>query len=138
MNQMKKSYIKPILCSEAFVPSSYVAACVAENGETTYYLQCDGDYMNDRLPHTEEGCLRSTAYTITVKDNKITNIYEAPNVHGFQGADVTNIKIDGKSINDVTLDPNASYTLTWETYFISTYHHKGTFSTKTAINVNNS
>ena len=35
---MKRTYNKPVLKSETFVPNNYVAACVAENGETQFTI----------------------------------------------------------------------------------------------------
>mgnify|MGYP003303271681 CR=1 FL=1 len=134
----KRVYGKPMLVTEAFVPQEYVAACALEYGDMAFRLKCDGDYMGDRLPHTAEGCLRPEAYTVFVdtETDKIVYIEEAPNVHGFQGAKVSNIKVDGVSYENAVIEPNMSYGLTWETHYITTYHHKGTLTTSAAQQVN--
>ena len=134
----KRVYNKPMLMMEAFVPQEYVAVCALEYGDMAFRLKCDGDYMGDRLPHTAEGCLRPEAYTVFVdsETDKIVYIEEAPNVHGFQGAKVTNIKVGGVSYENVVIEPNKSYELTWETYFYATFHHKGVLTTSAAQQVN--
>lgn len=139
MNQMKKSYIKPALCSEAFVPSSYVAACVAENGETQFYLCCIEPYQDKKGEgHTDDGCHRPSAFTVTLNaDNTIKSIYENANNSGWwNGGYATNIKVEGESAENFPLDLNGQYTITWDTHPGTTMGHTGTLKLSTAVNVN--
>lgn len=139
MNQMKKSYIKPALCSEAFVPSSYVAACVAENGETQFYLCCNEPYQDKQGEgHTDDGCHRPSAFTVTLNaDNTIKSIYENGNNSGFWGGGyATNIKVEGQPAANVPLDLNSEYEITWDTKPVITMGHTGILRLSTAVNVN--
>lgn len=134
----KRVYNKPMLMTEAFVPQEYVAACAVEYGGMAFYLKCDGDYMGDKLRHSSDGCLRPEAYTVFVdpETKKIDYIKEAPNRYGFPGAEVSHIEVNGESYENVTIEPNKEYSLTWETYYIDTYHHKGTLKTSASLQVN--
>lgn len=144
MNQRKrKSYIKPVLCQEEFIPSSYVAACVAENGETQFYLCCTEEYQAGVMGegHTDDGCHRPEAFTVTLNEDKtIKSIYENPNNSGWwnQGGYADNIQVNGQSAALVPLtDLNGSYELTWDTHpGWTTMGHSGTLTLSTAVNVN--
>lgn len=137
---MKRTYNKPVLNSETFVPNTYVAACVAENGETQFYLACIEEYQNiSGEGHTDTGCKRPEAYTITLNaNNTIKSIFENPNNSGWwdQGGYATNIKVNGQSAQNVVLDLNGEYTLTWDTHPGITMGHTGILKLSTAINVN--
>ena len=140
MNQMKKGYIKPVLYSEAFVPSSYVAACVAEIGETQYYLACDSDLNGtDGHKHRENGCKDAGAYTVNInKEKHITQIIENSS---WTNQSCSNIKVmkDGVYVNadQVEIELNGTYYLQWETDAWGAHMtHFGDFRRITPINVN--
>lgn len=140
METRKKTYNKPLLQSEAFVPNEYVAACVAENGETQFYLACIEEYQDKPGEgHTDNGCKRPEAYTITLNENNtIKSIWENSNNSGWwnNGGYATNIKVNGQNIEGYVLDLNGTYTLTWDTYPGRTMGHTGILKLSTAINVN--
>ena len=133
MNQMKKSYIKPALCSEAFVPNEYVAVCATTGGDKSYSMACEVD---DPAHSTTDGCRVPAAFTITIDANgNIVSIYERGNSSGnWNGGEVDNINIVYKTEDE--------YKLTWTTKvrkwgFYYDMKHEGTLNIKTAPLVKN-
>lgn len=139
MNKLqRKTYTKPILNSEAFVPNEYVAACAPENGITEYWIACDGK-SGDGRDHNAEGCKRPTAYEVAVnQQGYIQYIYEAENELGWGGGNATNITVNGSPSSSTPLsDPNGTYDLTWNTRVgWVTMYHTGQLKLSTAIKVN--
>lgn len=139
--QQRKTYTKPLLSSEAFVPNTYVAACAPENGKTEFWLACDGQ-SGDGRNHSQDGCKRPTAYKITFNENtqKIESIWEMPNNSGWwdDGGYAKNITVNGNPASSTPLtDLNGVYNLKWETQVIQvTMVHTGTLRLSTAVNVN--
>ena len=137
---MKRTYNKPVLNSETFVPNTYVAVCPPVNGKTEYWLACDGG--DDDRDHTADGCLRATAYKITVNENTgiIESIFEMPNNSGWwdDGGYARNITVNGSPASSTPLkDLNGEYNLRWETQVIAvTMVHTGKLKLSTAVNVN--
>lgn len=133
MNQMKKSYIKPALCSEAFVPNEYVAVCATTGGAKSYSMACE---VNSSDHSTTDGCRVPDAFTITIDaDGNIVSIYERGNNSGnWNGGEVDNIEIVTKTENE--------YKLKWTTRvgkwgFYYNMQHEGTLNIKTAPLVKN-
>lgn len=137
----KRVYNKPMLITEAFVPQEYVAACAAEEGATSYFLQCtaeDGWFVK----HSEDGCRRPTAFRVDVDDEtmKIVNIYEAGNNSGFWNEEgpCENIQVNGVPASSVALERNGAYSLTWTTDVGYDMPHSGTLKLTTPISINHS
>lgn len=86
----KKTYIKPNLMSEKFIPQTYCASC----NFTTYKLQCtvsgsensDGD--SKRCTHRSDACNNIEHQILTFDANGYLKIYEIENRY-FTGADCT-------------------------------------------------
>lgn len=145
MNKLqRKTYTKPILSSEAFVPNTYVAACAETGGEISYSLVCN---VNQNSHSTTDGCRVPGAFTITIdKDGCVTNIYERPNNSGnWNGGDVDNLKINGIPYDDPDAclsSETTTYNLTWTTRvgkwgFYTDMPHSGTLNRSTAPIVKN-
>lgn len=117
----KRVYNKPMLMTEAFVPQEYVAACATIPGVTSYAMSCRGEpkenpdpglFEPDEWNHSEDGCLRTSAFRVDIKDNKIVAIYEAANTSGYWNTEgpCENIKIlNGPIVGD------GAYELEWTT-----------------------
>lgn len=135
MNKLqRKTYTKPILNSEAFVPNTYVAACALENGVTEYTLSCTAS-DNWLEKHSDDGCRRPLAFKVTVTDGHITKITEAGNTSGYwDGGECENIRIQpgNQKPENVTISPNGTYNLTWTTDVGYDMNHSGTLNCATA------
>ena len=110
----KRVYNKPMLMTEAFVPQEYVAACATIPGVTSYAMSCSGEPKKTwkEWDHSEDGCLRTSAFRVDIKDNKIVAIYEAENTSGYWNTEgpCENIKIlNGPIVGD------GAYELEWTT-----------------------
>lgn len=146
MEVRKRTYNKPLLQCEAFVPNEYVAACEPENGITEYYLACTAkdSYVQTQwgeiqAKHSDDGCKRATAFTVSVNENGyITSIYEAGNNSGaWSGGECENITVNGLSASTVPLtNLNGAYSLTWTTNVGYDMPHSGTLKLSTAQKVN--
>lgn len=151
VNKGKKVYGKPMLIAEEFVPNEYVAACAITPGVTSYAMNCSAadqhdvivkltgtqggrpgqDYKTDII-HSSEGCKRTSAFRVDVRDNQIIGIYEDKNNSGVWDAEgpCQNIVVtNGPIIGDGT------YHLTWTTDVGYNMPHSGvlTISTSNAI-----
>lgn len=130
----KRNYVKPILNSEAFVPSEYIAVC--------YKLSCNTSYANSQETVRPYGghstgsgkCGDPDSHTInTTRDGIITGVYEN-HYDEYNG----NIRLDayeaesliGKNIHDLAKQDGY---VTWTTYLDLSkwnlgdnyYHHYG-------------
>ena len=140
--KVKKNYTKPILMSEVFVPQEYVAVCPPVNGVTEYELACNGG-EDVILQHSNNGCKRSDAYTISIDEQGyIKSIYEIPS-DLYNGGYAQNITVNGSPASTTPLtDLNGTYNLKWETksydgtYIDIVFHHTGELRLSTAVNVN--
>lgn len=139
--QQRKTYTKPLLSSEAFVPNTYVAACVAEYGETTYYLACDSPLNGaDGHQHRDNGCKDAKAYTVYInQEGHITGINE--NSTNWGNHDAFDIKVQTNNgyvdASVVKIELNGIYNLQWKTtWYGQTLSHYGDFRRSTPINVN--
>lgn len=150
METRKKTYNKPLLQSEAFVPNEYVAACSPVAGATSFYLACTAEdsrlYLEDwgmtvNVRHSASGCKRATAFRVDIDNNtkKILHIYEDKNNSGYWDVEgeCENIKVGGIPANEAPLsDPNGTYNLTWTTDVGYDMPHSGTLRLTTPISVN--
>lgn len=146
----KRVYNKPMLITEAFVPQEYVAACAAEEGATSYFLQCTAEDSKIDLGiwgvhdvvHSSNGCKRPTAFRVDVDDKtmKIVNIYEAGNNSGYwdEEGPCENIQVNGVPASSVALERNGAYSLTWTTDVGYDMPHSGTLKLTTPISINHS
>lgn len=114
VNKGRKLYNKPMLMAEEFVPNEYVAACAITPGVTSYVMKCDGEPKRTwkEWNHSEDGCLRESAFRVDVKDNQIIAIYEKENTSGWWNTEgpCENIVVEN---GPITGDGN--YNLTWTT-----------------------
>lgn len=139
METRKKTYNKPLLQSEAFVPNEYVAACVAEVGKTQYYLACDSPLDGaDGHQHRTSGCKDFRAYTVDIDENNhITSIKETNGWTLLGNPNAFNIKVNYEDASGVEIALNGTYDLEWQTKWGSdTLTHYGDFRRSTPINVN--
>ena len=103
---MKRTYNKPVLNSETFVPNNYVAACftyranlVCDLGQWHKTNDCEKMPQNSRQCYESNGahhgapCAESTV-TVTVRDGKTT-------LSGTEGANKTHITLESVNIPGV-------------------------------------
>lgn len=144
METRKKTYNKPLLQSEAFVPNEYVAACVAEIGVTQYYLACDSPTDGaDGHQHRTNGCKDPDAYTVDIDRNNHISLIKETNgwtLFGDPNAFNIKIKVGDKYVDasEVEIDLNGEYDLQWQTKwgYNDILTHYGDFKRTTPINVN--
>ena len=130
MNQMKKSYIKPILCSEAFVPNEYVAACETHK---EYGLACDTDAANEyeeSIKNYPYGGHRdrvgncgnpSSQKILTDIEGIIKEIYEL-----YEGTTRLDLELVGGDFIGLDIDNLEGQTIHWKTKLYNwTYNHQG-------------
>lgn len=153
VNTNKKQYNKPILISEEFVPQEYVAVCAITPGVTSYAMNCsavdqydvtvkltgtqggrEGQSYKTNIIHSSDGCKRTSAFRVDIKDNQIIGIYEDKNDSGVWGAEgpcqnivVTNGPITG----------DGTYNLTWTTDVGYNMPHSGTLRISTSNAIKN-
>lgn len=110
----KRIYNKPMLVTEAFVPNQYVAACAITPGVTSYAMKCSGEPKRTwkDWDHSEDGCLRESAFRVDMKGNQIVAIYEAANNSGFWD---TEGPCENIVVKNGPITGDGSYNLTWTT-----------------------
>lgn len=145
MNELqRKTYTKPILSSEAFVPNEYVAACETHK---EYGLQCNTTQatalekeLNNNPPgghRTESGyCGNINSQKILTDENGIIKeIYEL-----YEGTTRLDLELVGGTFIGQDIDNLAGQTIKWKTYFpwrnnIYTYNHIGVIQTTSSTKV---
>ena len=147
VNKRKKVYGKPMLIAEEFVPNEYVAACAITPGVTSYAMNCSaadqydvtvklnsGRYYNVNIIHSSDGCKRTSAFRVDIKDNQIIGIYEDKNDSGVWNAEgpCENIVVTNGPING-----DGTYYLTWTTDVGYDMPHSGTLTISTSNAIKN-
>ena len=137
----KKTYTKPILTSEAFVPNEYVAACETHK---EYGLKCDTTRANALETGNPPGGHRSTAgycghissqKILTNSEGIIKEIYEM-----YEGTTRLDLDLVGGDFIGLDIDDLEGQEIQWKTYFTYgrntyTYNHIGTIQTTSSTKV---
>ena len=130
---MKRTYNKPVLNSETFVPNNYVAACFTYRANLVCNLgQWHKNNNCERLPQNQRGCYESngahhgapcaeSTVTVTVRDGKTT-------LSGTEGANKTHITLESVNIPGVNEVDHVGQTFTdcnWVSTDGGKYNHTG-------------
>lgn len=136
----KRSYNKPMLQMEAFVPNEYVAACDTHN---LYGLECDTSAANaleQELGNSPAGGHRdseghcgdiNSQKILTDSEGIIKEIYEL-----YEGTTRLDLELVGGTFIGQDIDNLAGQQIKWKTYYGRwTYNHIGTIQTTSSTKV---
>lgn len=145
MNKLqRKTYTKPILNSEAFVPNEYVAACETHK---EYGLKCETSRANayeESIHNDPYGGHRdrpgncgniNSQKILTDSEGIIKEIYEL-----YEGTTRLDLELVGGTFIGQDIDNLAGQEIRWRTYLNTqwgnwTYNHIGTIQTTSSVKV---
>lgn len=140
----KRSYCKPMLHTEAFVPNEYVAACETHK---LYGLECDTNAANaleQELGNSPAGGHRDSEghcgdidsqHILTNNEGIIEEIYEL-----YEGTTRLDLELVGGNFIGQDIDNLEGQQIKWKTYLTwgrntYTYNHVGTIQTLSSTKV---